>query len=100
MLTGLALVMGLRKALTRRPVSENAAEIAGDGIEAELRAEGMTVFLNSHLLSEVIEDRGTFYADNVRTSEYGYGDTMRQIVKAINGTSIPMADVIDDDTYR
>ena len=54
----------------------------------------------SHLLSEVIEDRGTFYADNVRTSEYGYGDTMRQIVKAINGTSIPMADVIDDDTYR
>ena len=36
------LVMGLRKALTRRPVPENAAEIAGDRIEAELRAEGMT----------------------------------------------------------
>src|SRR6187200_1415260 len=32
------LVMGLRKALTRRPVPENA----GDRIEAELRAEGMT----------------------------------------------------------
>jgi len=36
------LVMGLRKALTRRPVPENAADIAGDRIEAELRAEGMT----------------------------------------------------------
>ena len=36
------LVTGLRKALTRRPVPENAAEIAGDRIEAELRAEGMT----------------------------------------------------------
>ena len=36
------LVTGLRKAPTRRPVPENAAEIAGDRIEAELRAEGMT----------------------------------------------------------
>jgi transcriptional repressor NrdR len=36
------LVTGLRKALTRRPVPDNAAELAGDRIEAELRAEGMT----------------------------------------------------------
>ena len=36
------LVTGLRKALTRRPVPDNAAEVAGDRIEAELRAEGMT----------------------------------------------------------
>jgi len=36
------LVTGLRKALTRRPVPGDAAEIAGDRIEAELRAEGMT----------------------------------------------------------
>ena len=36
------LVTGLRKALTRRPVPDDAAEVAGDRIEAELRAEGMT----------------------------------------------------------
>ena len=34
------LAAGLRKALTRRPVSDDAAEIAADGIEAELRAAG------------------------------------------------------------
>ena len=36
------LVSGLRKALTRRPVPDGAAEQAADAIEAELRAEGMT----------------------------------------------------------
>jgi transcriptional repressor NrdR len=36
------LVTGLRKALTRRPVPDSAAEVAADRIEAELRAEGMT----------------------------------------------------------
>jgi transcriptional repressor NrdR len=36
------LVTGLRKALTRRPVADDAAEVAADRIEAELRAEGMT----------------------------------------------------------
>jgi transcriptional repressor NrdR len=36
------LAAGLRKALTRRPVPEDAAERAADEIEAELRAEGMT----------------------------------------------------------
>jgi transcriptional repressor NrdR len=36
------LVTGLRKALTRRPVPADAAEVAADRIEAELRAEGMT----------------------------------------------------------
>ena len=36
------LVTGLRKALTRRPVPDSAAEMAADRIEAELRAEGMT----------------------------------------------------------
>ena len=36
------LVTGLRKALTRRPVPDDAAEVAGDRIEAELRAAGMT----------------------------------------------------------
>jgi transcriptional repressor NrdR len=36
------LVTGLRKALTRRPVSDGAAEAAGDQIEAELRAAGIT----------------------------------------------------------
>src|SRR5688500_18549228 len=36
------LVTGLHKALTRRPVPEGAAEAAADGIEAELRAAGVT----------------------------------------------------------
>jgi transcriptional repressor NrdR len=36
------LVAGLRKSLTRRPVPDDAAEVAADRIEAELRAEGMT----------------------------------------------------------
>ena len=36
------LVTGLRKALTRRPVADDAAEQAADRIEAELRGAGMT----------------------------------------------------------
>src|SRR5262245_20820129 len=36
------LVSGLRKALTRRPVPDTAAELAADAIEAELRAAGTT----------------------------------------------------------
>ena len=36
------LVSGLRKALTRRPVPDGAAEAAADAIEAELRAAGVT----------------------------------------------------------
>jgi transcriptional repressor NrdR len=36
------LASGLRKALTRRPVPDSAAEVAADAIEAELRAAGAT----------------------------------------------------------
>jgi transcriptional repressor NrdR len=36
------LASGLRKALTRRPVPDKAAEQAADRIEAELRSEGVT----------------------------------------------------------
>jgi transcriptional repressor NrdR len=36
------LANGLRKALTRRPVPESAAEQAADEIEAQLRGEGIT----------------------------------------------------------
>jgi transcriptional repressor NrdR len=36
------LISGLRKALTRRPVPDGAAEQAADEIEAQLRSEGMT----------------------------------------------------------
>ena len=36
------LASGLRKALTRRPVPDGAAEQAADQIEAQLRSEGMT----------------------------------------------------------
>jgi transcriptional repressor NrdR len=35
------LASGLRKALTRRPVRDDAAELAADAIEAELRASGV-----------------------------------------------------------
>ncbi len=35
------LVAGFRKALTRRPVADGAAEGAADAIEAQLRGEGM-----------------------------------------------------------
>jgi transcriptional repressor NrdR len=43
------LVTGLRKALTRRPVPDDAAEVAADRIEAELRAEGMTEVPSSRI---------------------------------------------------
>jgi transcriptional repressor NrdR len=36
------LAAGLRKALTRRPVPDSAAETAADAIEAELRSSGAT----------------------------------------------------------
>jgi transcriptional repressor NrdR len=36
------LAAGLRKALTRRPVADDAAEVAADAIEAELRAAGVS----------------------------------------------------------
>jgi transcriptional repressor NrdR len=36
------LANGLRKALTRRPVPDGAAEAAADQIEAQLRSEGVT----------------------------------------------------------
>ena len=36
------LASGLRKALTRRPVADDAADVAADAIEAELRAAGST----------------------------------------------------------
>src|SRR5512146_2882974 len=43
------LVSGLRKALTRRPVPEGAAETAADAIEAELRSAGVTEVPSSRI---------------------------------------------------
>ena len=43
------LASGLRKALTRRPVPDSAAEAAADEIEALLRAEGMTEVPSSRI---------------------------------------------------
>ena len=43
------LVSGLRKALTRRPVAEDAAEVAADRIEAELRATGQAEVPSSRI---------------------------------------------------
>ncbi|HEY3522804.1 MAG TPA: transcriptional regulator NrdR [Candidatus Limnocylindrales bacterium] len=52
------LVAGLRKALTRRPVPERAAETAADEIESELRSAGS---------SEVPSERiGTLAMDKLR----------------------------------
>ena len=43
------LASGLRKALTRRPVPDAAADQAADEIEAALRAEGMTEVPSSRI---------------------------------------------------
>jgi transcriptional repressor NrdR len=43
------LASGLRKALTRRPVPDDAAEQAADRIEAELRSEGATEIPSSRI---------------------------------------------------
>jgi transcriptional repressor NrdR len=43
------LVAGLRKALTRRPVPDGAAEAAAEAIEAELRAAGVTEVPSSQI---------------------------------------------------
>jgi transcriptional repressor NrdR len=43
------LVSGLRKALTRRPVADDAAEVAADAIEAELRAAGVSEIPSSRV---------------------------------------------------
>src|ERR671920_1122726 len=43
------LASGLRKALTRRPVSDDAAEQAADEIEAELRSAGSTEIPSSRV---------------------------------------------------
>ncbi len=43
------LIAGLRKALTRRPVPDGAAERAADEIEAELRATGLNEVPSSRI---------------------------------------------------
>ncbi len=43
------LASGLRKALTRRPVPEDAAERAADAIEAELRSAGVSEIPSSRI---------------------------------------------------
>ena len=43
------LASGLRKALTRRPVADGAAETAADAIEAELRSAGVTEVPSSRI---------------------------------------------------
>ena len=49
------LVAGLRKALTRRPVPEDAAEAAADRIEMELRAGGTTEIPSSRIGAAAME---------------------------------------------
>jgi transcriptional repressor NrdR len=43
------LAIGLRKALTRRPVPDNAADVAADEIESELRATGQSEIPSSRI---------------------------------------------------
>jgi transcriptional repressor NrdR len=52
------LAAGLRKALTRRPVPDNAAEQAADRIEAELRSEGATEISSKRIGSLAMETLG------------------------------------------
>jgi transcriptional repressor NrdR len=49
------LVAGLRKALTRRPVPDGAADQAADEIEAELRAAGSTEVPSSRIGTMAME---------------------------------------------
>ena len=49
------LAGGLRKALTRRPVADDAAEQAANSIEAELRAAGMTEVQSQRIGSLAME---------------------------------------------
>ena len=59
------LASGLRKALTRRPVADDAAERAADEIEAELRAQGATEVDSSRV--------GTLAQDKLRElDQIGY----------------------------
>ena len=52
------LASGLRKALTRRPVADDAAEKAADRIEAELRSAGATEIPSSRIGSLAMEALG------------------------------------------
>ena len=49
------LASGLRKALTRRPVADDAAEAAADAIEAELRSAGVSEIPSSRVGSLAME---------------------------------------------
>jgi transcriptional repressor NrdR len=49
------LAAGLRKALTRRPVADGAAEAAADAIEAELRAAGSSEIPSSRVGAMAME---------------------------------------------
>jgi transcriptional repressor NrdR len=49
------LASGLRKALTRRPVADDAAAQAADSIEAELRSAGITEVQSSRIGSLAME---------------------------------------------
>jgi transcriptional repressor NrdR len=52
------LAAGLRKALTRRPVADDAAERAADRIEAQLRSEGASEVPSSRIGSLAMESLG------------------------------------------
>lgn len=52
------LAAGLRKALTRRPVPDDAAERAADRIEAQLRSEGATEVPSSRIGSLAMDALG------------------------------------------
>ena len=56
------LASGLRKALTRRPVADDAAERAADEIEAELRSQGATEVDSSRI--------GTLAMDKLRELDH------------------------------
>ncbi len=80
------LVTGLRKALTRRPVPEGAAEAAADAIEAELRAAGLTDVPSTRVGTLAMEElRGIDQIAYIRfASVYQSFEDIEQLQREVN----------------
>src|SRR5206468_1133604 len=86
------LTSGLRKALTRRPVPDGAAEAAAEAIEAELRAAGVTEIPSSRIGALAMEQlRGT---DQIAYNRYAFID-----VRAPQPDLTELLTVADDEPF-
>src|SRR4051794_17620201 len=92
------LASGFRKALTRRPVPEHAAERAADEIEAELRSQGVTEVDSSRV--------GTLAQDKLReldqiayirfASVYQSFDDLEDLKREVDSLFAEREDVVID----